>query len=135
MTRSEKKKYLYSYYWIDENISKLREEYDILMAQATKVSPGESDGSQHMGNTESKVEKFAVKLAELEMKIAKAEYKKAHIEAEVRHLKPHQRYLIEMVEFKHIPVNRVAKITDRDVSTIRQNLNRCIDKMFLQKKM
>lgn len=134
MTRSEKKKYLYSYYWIDENISKLREEYDILIAQATKVSPGESDGSQHTGNSESKVEKYAVKLAEIEAKIARAQNKKARIDAEIKRLKPHQRYLIEMVEFKHIPISRVAKITDRDVSTIRQNINRCIDRMFLQKK-
>lgn len=134
MTRSEKKKYLYSYYWIDENISKLQEEYDILMAQATKVSPGESDGSQHIGNSESKVEKYAVKLAEIEAKIARARNKKARIDAEIKRLKPHQRYLIEMVEFKHIPISRVAKITERDVSTIRQNLNRCIDRMFLQKK-
>lgn len=133
MTRSEKKKYLYSYYWIDENISKLQEEYDILMAQATKVSPGESDGSQHTGNSESKVEKYAVKLAEIESKLAHAKYKKMHIESEVRRLKPHQRYLVEMVEFKHVPVWRVAKITDRNPETIRHNLRNIIDKMFIDR--
>ncbi len=134
MTRQDKKRYLYSYYWIDETIKNLQDEYDTLFAQATKVTPTESDGSQHTGNTDSKVEKYAVKLAEIESKLAHAKHKKKRIETEVRRLKPHQRYLVEMVEFKHVPVWRVAKIIDRDPETIRHNLRNIIDKMFLDNK-
>lgn len=131
MTRQDKKKYLHSYYWLESDIKKLQEEYEVILTQATKTTPTESDGSQHSGFGESKIEKYAVKLSEIGNKIERLNNKKARIEKEVGKLKYHQRYLIEQIDLKHISVRRVAQITERSEKTIRNNRNRIIDKMFI----
>ena len=133
MTRQDKKRYLYGYYFLDDKIRRLKEEYETIFTQATKTTPSESDGSQHMGNADSKIEKYAVKLANISAKIDRVQNKKDCIERELKMLKPHQRYLIEQIDLKHIPVTKVAERINRSEKTIRNNRNRIIDKMFIDR--
>lgn len=134
MTRNEKKQLLRGYIYLEDEIQSLKDQYEVLLTQATKITPTMSDGSgSHSLYAESKVEKNTIKLTEITNKIRRLEDRKTLVEKEIGRLKYHQRVIIEEVDINHTSIERVARSIHRNPNTVRNNRNNIIDGMFLDR--
>lgn len=132
MNRERKKSLLRSYNDVPIDIQALMDQYEEIYTSATHITANygnESGGSSH--NNESKIEKRAIKLAELSVKIRKYKAKQGRIDKAVAKLKPYYQFLIREIDIKQKGVSRVAHETHRDVSSLAKTHNKALDALEL----
>ena len=129
MERYEKKKYLRSYQSTLEYIQKLKEQYEEIYTEATKIVPTLSDMPSSNVH-DDKVILYVAKMAEIQKKIDRAKKKIARIDRELAKLKPFHYRLIRDLDIRGFSVTSVARKTKNTEAAIRQMRNRIIDRMF-----
>ena len=120
---------LRNYSFIDLKIQGLLDQYNELFTTATHITPNyESEGGGTHDN-ESRIEKQTIKLAELAAKIGKEKAKKVKIEKALKKLRPYRRFLITRIDIKGESVNRLARRTHKDPSSLAKVHNRALDEL------
>lgn len=129
MERYEKKKYLRSYNGTLEYIQKLKEQYEEIYTEATKIVPTLSDMPSSNVH-DDKVILYVAKMAEIQKKIDRAKKKIARIDRELAKLKPFHFRIINDIDIKGFSVASVAHNMKIAEQNIRRTRNRIIDRMF-----
>lgn len=130
MDRNEKKRYLHGYQNAVVHLQKLRDEYETVFTEATKIVP-ELSGMPSSNVKDDRTLKYSIKLNEIQTKIDKVSEKIAKIDKELANLKPYHKRLIEMTDINHYPIGMVAKKMNLTEHAVRIRRNRVIDKMNL----
>jgi len=127
--RKEKKSMLRNYQKTVETIQRLKDRYETIYTQATKITPTISDmPSSH--SSDDKMLKYVEKLVEIQTLIDKLTDKLNLIDSEIAKLKPYHRYIVKSIDIKGIPPYAIARTLKVSEQAIRQRHNRIIDKMF-----
>ena len=85
----------------------------------------------YSSGTDSKVERAAIKVPDLEADLKKKMAEKEKIDNALRSLRSNQREILKMVYFDGISQNRVAQILHKTPNTIRNVVNHAIDCIIL----
>lgn len=130
MTRQEKKNFLRKYPRICEQIEKINNRLEEIRTAGEKITQSYSDIGYSSG-TDSKVERAAVKVPDLEADLKKKIEEKNKIDNALLSLRSSQREVLKMVYFDGISQNRVAQILHKTPNTIRNVVNHAIDCIIL----
>ena len=131
MTRQEKKNLLKSYTGICEKIADIQNQLEEIRASGEKVTQSFSgSGGAFFGN-DSKVERAALKVPEMEARLQKYEKKKEKIDIAVNSLRRSQRELIRQIYFDNVSQNRVAQLLHKTPNSIRATVNKAVDDLLL----
>lgn len=130
MTRQEKKNFLRKYPRICEQIDNINNRLEEIRTAGEKITQSYSDVVYSSG-TDSKVERAAVKVPDLEAELKKKIEEKNKIDNALRSLRSNQREVLKMVYFDGISQNRVAQILHKTPNTIRNVVNHAIDCIIL----
>ena len=130
MTRQEKKNFLRKYPNICDQIEQINNRIEEIRTAGEKITQSYSDVGYSSG-TESKVERAAVKVPDLEADLKKKIEEKNKIDNALRSLRSNQREILKMVYFDGISQNRVAQILHKTPNTIRNVVNHAIDCIIL----
>lgn len=130
MTRQEKKNFLRKYPRICEQIDQINNRLEEIRTAGEKITQSYSDVVYSSG-TDSKVERAAVKVPDLEADLKKKTAEKEKIDNALRSLRSSQRELLKMIYFDGISQNRVAQILHKTPNTIRNVVNHAIDCIIL----
>ncbi len=130
MTRQEKKNILRKYPRICKQIEVLKSRIEETRTAGEKITQSFSVGGGSSGN-ESKVERAAVKIPELEERLQKRIRQKEKIENGLKGLRSHQRELIEKIYFEGVSQNRMAQILHKTPNSLRITVNRAVDEIIL----
>ena len=130
MTRQEKKNFLRKYPRICEQIEQINNRIEEIRTAGEKITQSYSDVVYSSG-TDSKVERAAVKVPDLEADLKKKMAEKEKIDNALRSLRSNQREILKMVYFDGISQNRVAQILHKTPNTIRNVVNHAIDCIIL----
>lgn len=113
-----------------KKIKQLEERIEELETLATKITPTYSkDGSSPSGFSNSKIEGTSIQIVELDYKKRQLIRKVDICNMCLTHCKARQRHLIKLCYINHVPINEVAKIERKHVSTIVGILDRTIEKL------
>ena len=117
---------LYKYRENKKRITFLLEKIEYLRAKAEKITPTLSDDGpgSFTGNSDSKVERNAIKIIETEKELELIRIKISWCDDFLQSLKPYQRYIVKMAIVNHIPNTALAK---REKTTVK-NIDRIIEK-------
>ena len=130
MTRQEKKNFLRKYPHICDQTEQINNRIEEIRTAGEKITQSYSDVGYSSG-TESKVERAAVKVPDLEADLKKKIEEKNKIDNALRSLRSNQREILKMVYFDGISQNRVAQILHKTPNTIRNVVNHAIDCIIL----
>ena len=130
MTRQEKKNFLRKYPRICEQIDNINNRLEEIRTAGEKITQSYSDVGYSSGS-DSKVERAAVKVPDLEADLKKKIEEKNKIDNALRSLRSNQREILKMVYFDGISQNRVAQILHKTPNTIRNVVNHAIDCIIL----
>lgn len=130
MTRQEKKNFLKRYPTICDQIDRINNRIEEIRTAGEKITQSYSDVGYSSGS-DSKVERAAVKIPDLEADLKKKIEEKNKIDNALRSLRSNQREILKMVYFDGISQNRVAQILHKTPNTIRNVVNHAIDCIIL----
>ena len=130
MTRQEKKNFLRKYPNICDQIERINNRIEEIRTAGEKITQSYSDVGYSSGS-DSKVERAAVKVPDLEADLKKKTAEKEKIDNALRSLRSSQRELLKMIYFDGISQNRVAQILHKTPNTIRNVVNHAIDCIIL----
>ena len=130
MTRQEKKNFLRKYPNICDQIEQINNRIEEIRTAGEKITQSYSDFGYSSGS-DSKVERAAVKVPDLEAELKKKIDEKNKIDNSLRSLRINQREILKMVYFDGISQNRVAQILHKTPNTIRNVVNHAIDCIIL----
>lgn len=130
MTRQEKKNFLRKYTHICDQIEQINNRIEEIRTAGEKITQSYSDVGYSSGS-DSKVERAAVKVPDLEAELKKKIEEKNKIDNALRSLRSNQREVLKMVYFDGISQNRVAQILHKTPNTIRNVVNHAIDCIIL----
>lgn len=130
MTRQEKKNFLRKYPRICEQIEQINNRLEEIRTAGEKMTPSYSDVGYSSG-IDSKVERAAVKIPDLEADLIKKTAEKEKIDNAIRSLRSNQQELIKMIYIDGISQNRVAQLLHKTPNTIRTVVNRAVDELVL----
>ena len=130
MTRQEKKNFLRKYPHICDQIEKINNRIEEIRTAGEKITQSYSDVG-YSSSSESKVERAAVKIPDLEAELRKKTAEKERIDNAIRSLRSNQQELIKMIYIDGISQNRVAQILHKTPNTIRNVVNHAIDCIIL----
>lgn len=130
MTRQEKKNFLRKYTHICDQIEQINNRIEEIRTAGEKITQSYSDVGYSSGS-DSKVERAAVKVPDLEVDLKKKIDEKNKIDNALRSLRSNQREILKMVYFDGISQNRVAQILHKTPNTIRNVVNHAIDCIIL----
>ena len=130
MTRQEKKNLLSKYPRICEQIEQINNRLEEIRTAGEKITQSYSDVG-YSSSSESKVERAAVKIPDLEAELRKKTAEKEKIDSAIRSLRSNQQELIRMVYIDGISQNRVAQLLHKTPNTIRTVVNRAVDELVL----
>lgn len=130
MTRQEKKNFLRKYPHICDQIEKINNRIEEIRTAGEKITQSYSDVG-YSSSSESKVERAAVKIPDLEAELRKKTAEKERIDNAIRSLRSNQQELIKMIYIDGISQNRVAQILHKTPNTIRNVVNHAIDYIIL----
>ena len=130
MTRQEKKNFLRKYHHICDQIEQINNRIEEIRTAGEKITQSYSDVGYSSGS-DSKVERAAVKVPDLEADLKKKIEEKNKIDNALRSLRSNQREILKMVYFDGISQNRVAQILHKTPNTIRNVVNHAIDCIIL----
>ena len=130
MTRQEKKNFLRKYPRICEQIEHINNRLEEIRTAGEKMTPSYSDVGYSSG-IDSKVERAAIKIPDLEADLIKKTAEKERIDNAIRSLRSNQQELIKMIYIDGISQNRVAQLLHKTPNTIRTVVNRAVDELVL----
>ena len=130
MTRQEKKNFLRKYPNICDQIEQINNRIEEIRTAGEKITQSYSDVGYSSGS-DSKVERAAVKVPDLEADLKKKIEEKNKIDNALLSLRSNQREVLKMVYFDGISQNRVAQILHKTPNTIRNVVNHAIDCIIL----
>ena len=130
MTRQEKKNFLRKYSHICDQIEQINNRIEEIRTAGEKITQSYSDIG-YSSSSESKVERAAVKVPDLEADLKKKIDEKNKIDNALLSLRSNQRELLKMIYFDGISQNRVAQILHKTPNTIRNVVNHAIDCIIL----
>lgn len=130
MNRQEKKNFLRKYPHICDQIEKINNRLEEIRTAGEKITQSYSDVG-YSSSSESKVERAAVKIPDLEAELRKKTAEKERIDNAIRSLRSNQQELIKMIYIDGISQNRVAQILHKTPNTIRNVVNHAIDYIIL----
>lgn len=130
MTRQEKKNFLRKYPHICDQIEKINNRLEEIRTAGEKITQSYSDVG-YSSSSESKVERAAVKIPDLEAELRKKTAEKERIDSAIRSLRSNQQELIKMIYIDGISQNRVAQLLHKTPNTIRTVVNRAVDELVL----
>ena len=130
MTRQEKKNFLKRYNHICDQIEQINNRIEEIRTAGEKITQSYSDVGYSSG-TDSKVERAAVKIPDLEADLKKKIEEKNKVGNALLSLRSNQREILKMVYFDGISQNRVAQILHKTPNTIRNVVNHAIDCIIL----
>ena len=130
MTRQEKKNFLRKYPHICDQIEQINNRIEEIRTAGEKMTPSYSDVGYSSG-IDSKVERAAVKIPDLEADLRKKTAEKERIDSAIRSLRSNQQELIKMIYIDGISQNRVAQLLHKTPNTIRTVVNRAVDELVL----
>ena len=130
MTRQEKKNFLRKYPNICDQIEQINNRLEEIRTAGEKITQSYSDVGYSSGS-DSKVERAAVKVPDLEADLKKKIEEKNKIDNALLSLRSNQREVLKMVYFDGISQNRVAQILHKTPNTIRNVVNHAIDCIIL----
>ena len=130
MTRQEKKNFLKRYNHICDQIEQINNRIEEIRTAGEKITQSYSDVG-YSSSSESKVERAAVKIQDLEAELRKKTAEKERIDSAIRSLRSNQQELIKMIYIDGISQNRVAQILHKTPNTIRTVVNRAVDELVL----
>ena len=130
MTRQEKKNFLRKYTHICDQIEQINNRIEEIRTAGEKITQSYSDVG-YSSRSDSKVERAAVKIPDLEAELRKKTAEKERIDNAIRSLRSNQQELIKMIYIDGISQNRVAQILHKTPNTIRNVVNHAIDCIIL----
>ena len=130
MTRQEKKNFLRKYPHICDQIDRINNRIEEIRTAGEKITQSYSDVG-YSSSSESKVERAAVKIPDLEAELRKKTAEKERIDNAIRSLRSNQQELVKMIYIDGISQNRVAQILHKTPNTIRNVVNHAIDCIIL----
>ena len=130
MTRQEKKNFLRKYPHICDQIEKINNRLEEIRTAGEKITQSYSDVGYSSG-TDSKVERAAIKVPDLEAELRKKTAEKERIDNAIRSLRSNQKELVKMIYIDGISQNRVAQLLHKTPNTIRTVVNRAVDELVL----
>ena len=130
MTRQEKKNFLRKYPHICDQIEQINNRIEEIRTAGEKITQSYSDVG-YSSSSESKVERAAVKIPDLEAELRKKTAEKERIDNSIRSLRSNQQELIKMIYIDGISQNRVAQLLHKTPNTIRTVVNRAVDELVL----
>ena len=130
MTRQDKKNLLGQYQRICEQIDNINNRLEEIRTAGEKITQSYSDVG-YSSSSESKVERAAVKIPDLEAELRKKTAEKERIDNAIRSLRSNQQELIKMIYIDGISQNRVAQLLHKTPNTIRTVVNRAVDELVL----
>ena len=130
MTRQEKKNFLRKYPHICDQIDRINNRLEEIRTAGEKMTQSYSDVG-YSSSIDSKVERAAVKIPDLEAELRKKTAEKERIDNAIRSLRSNQQELIKMIYIDGISQNRVAQILHKTPNTIRNVVNHAIDCIIL----
>lgn len=136
MTYNEKKSYLESYGYNMRRIKRLQQEYEEWETIGTNITQKFSDTPIKMSGNQSKIEKCAIHLANIQDQILQemeeAEHTRAEVLQAINSIKDiRRRELIQMHYIKSIPVWKIADRMGKDKQNIYKMLQSTIRRMDL----
>ena len=130
MTRQDKKNLLGQYQRICEQIDNINNRLEEIRTAGEKITQSYSDVG-YSSSSESKVERAAIKIPDLEAELRKKTAEKERIDNAIRSLRSNQQELIKMIYIDGISQNRVAQLLHKTPNTIRTVVNRAVDELVL----
>ena len=130
MTRQEKKNFLKRYPHICDQIEQINNRIEEIRTAGEKITQSYSDVG-YSSSSESKVERAAVKIPDLEAELRKKTAEKERIDNAIRSLRSNQQELVKMIYIDGISQNRVAQLLHKTPNTIRTVVNRAVDELVL----
>ena len=130
MKKKKKKNFLRKYPHICDQIERINNRLEEIRTAGEKITQSYSDVGYSSGS-DSKVERAAVKVPDLEADLKKKIDEKNKIDNALRSLRSNQREILKMVYFDGISQNRVAQILHKTPNTIRNVVNHAIDCIIL----
>ena len=130
MTRQDKKNLLGQYQRICEQIDNINNRLEEIRTAGEKITQSYSDVG-YSSSSESKVERAAVKIPDLEVELRKKTAEKERIDNAIRSLRSNQQELVKMIYIDGISQNRVAQLLHKTPNTIRTVVNRAVDELVL----
>ena len=130
MTRQEKKNFLRKYPNICDQIEQINNRIEEIRTAGEKITQSYSDVG-YSSSSESKVERAAVKIPDLEAELKKKIEEKNKIDNALLSLRSNQRELLKMIYIDGISQNRVAQLLHKTPNTIRTVVNRAVDELVL----
>ena len=130
MNRQEKKNFLRKYPHICDQIERINNRIEEIRTAGEKITQSYSDVG-YSSSSESKVERAAVKIPDLEAELRKKTAEKERIDNAIRSLRSNQQELIKMIYIDGISQNRVAQLLHKTPNTIRTVVNRAVDELVL----
>ena len=130
MNRQEKKNFLRKYPHICDQIDRINNRIEEIRTAGEKITQSYSDVG-YSSSSESKVERAAVKIPDLEAELRKKTAEKERIDNAIRSLRSNQQELIKMIYIDGISQNRVAQLLHKTPNTIRTVVNRAVDELVL----
>ena len=130
MTRQEKKNFLKRYPHICDQIEQINNRIEEIRTAGEKITQSYSDVG-YSSSSESKVERAAVKIPDLEVELRKKTAEKERIDNAIRSLRSNQQELVKMIYIDGISQNRVAQLLHKTPNTIRTVVNRAVDELVL----
>ena len=130
MTRQEKKNFLKRYPTICDQIDRINNRIEEIRTAGEKITQSYSDVG-YSSSSESKVERAAIKIPDLEAELRKKTAEKERIDNAIRSLRSNQQELIKMIYIDGISQNRVAQLLHKTPNTIRTVVNRAVDELVL----
>ena len=130
MTRQEKKNFLKRYPTICDQIDRINNRIEEIRTAGEKITQSYSDVG-YSSCIDSKVERAAIKVPDLEAELRKKTAEKERIDNAIRSLRSNQQELIKMIYIDGISQNRVAQILHKTPNTIRNVVNHAIDCIIL----
>ena len=130
MTRQEKKNFLRKYPHICDQIEQINNRLEEIRTAGEKITQSYSDVGYSSGS-DSKVERAAIKVPDLEAELRKKTAEKERIDNAIRSLRSNQQELIKMIYIDGISQNRVAQLLHKTPNTSRNVVNHAIDCIIL----
>ena len=130
MTRQEKKNFFKRYPTICDQIEQINNRLEEIRTAGEKITQSYSDVG-YSSSSESKVERAAVKIPDLEAELRKKTAEKERIDNAIRSLRSNQQELVKMIYIDGISQNRVAQLLHKTPNTIRTVVNRAVDELVL----
>lgn len=131
MTYNEKKRYLESYSYSVRRIKNLQREYEEWTTIATNITQKLTPVIVKTNDNESKVERCAIRLDEIENEIieelATAEYTRKEVKTTINTIRDiRKREILEMRYIQNIPVKKIAIELDKDADNIYKMIRKTI---------